>query len=173
MLAAADGGTPRAAARAAYLKPAPCRAEYEGDRRRNAGRVRTTTESEGAMAEEGMNEILRKKIWRKLQALPEDKQYEVVDFIDYLASKYASRPAAGADPFQHFAESVHRGLRRTRASTTAVKGTMKVLGAADRVIDSFREAGRGFLAELEAGSPEPEPREDRPPPETREIVVDP
>ena len=132
-----------------------------------------TTESEGAMAEEGMNEILRKKIWRKLQALPEDKQYEVVDFIDYLASKYASRPAAGADPFQHFAESVHRGLRRTRASTTAVKGTMKVLGAADRVIDSFREAGRGFLAELEAGNPEPEPREDRPPPETREIVVDP
>lgn len=127
------------------------------------------------MAEEGMNmnEILRKKIWRKLQALPEDKQYEVVDFIDYLASKYASRPAAGADPFQHFAESVHRGLRRTRASTTAVKGTMKVLGAADRVIDSFREAGRGFLAELEAGNPEPEPREDRPPPETREIVVDP
>ncbi len=139
----------------------------------NAGRVRATTESEGAMAEEGMNEILRKKIWRKLQALPEDKQYEVVDFIDYLASKYASRPAAGADPFQHFAESVHRGLRRTRASTTAVKGTMKVLGAADRVIDSFREAGRGFLAELEAGNPEPEPREDRPPPETREIVVDP
>lgn len=122
--------------------------------------------------EEEMNEILRKKVWRKLQALPEDKQYEVIDFIDYLSSKYASRSAPGAPPFQHFAESVHRGLRRTRASTTAVKGTMKVLGAADRVIDSFREAGRGFLSELEAGKPEPEPKDERPPPETREIVVD-
>ncbi|WP_419940756.1 hypothetical protein [Candidatus Palauibacter sp.] len=128
--------------------------------------------AEENMAEEGMNEILGKKIWRKLQALPEEQQYEVADFVDYLSSKYASRPAPGADPFQHFAESVHRGLRRTKASTTAVKGTMKVLGAADRVIESFREAGRGFLAELEAGTPEPPPKDDRPPPETREIVVD-
>ncbi len=123
--------------------------------------------------QEGMNEILEKKIWRKLQALPEEKQYEVADFVDYLASKYAPKAAPARDPFQNFAESVQRGLRRTRASATTVKGTMKVLGAADRVLDSFRDAGRQFLAELEEGRPERmEKKEGRPPPETREIVVD-
>lgn len=125
------------------------------------------------MAEEGTNEILKKQVWRKLSSLPEEKQYEVLDFIDFLTSEYADRSAPRPDAFQSFAESVQRGLRRTRASANTMKGTMKVLGAADRVLDSFREAGREFLAELEAGSPEPPPKPaDRPPPEKREIIVE-
>lgn len=129
-------------------------------------------ESEEGMADAGMNEILKKQVWRKLAALPEEKQYEVLDFIDFLSSEYGDRSAPRADAFQQFAESVQRGLRRTRASATTMKGTMKVLGAADRVLDSFREAGREFLAELEGGSPEPAPKPDRSPPEEREIIVE-
>lgn len=119
-----------------------------------------------------MNEILKKQIWRKLDALPEEKQYEVLDFIDFLTSEYGDRAAPRPAAFQQFAESVQRQLRRTRASANTMKGTMKVLGAADRVLDSFREAGREFLAELEAGRPEPGPRGDEPPREEREIIVE-
>jgi len=125
------------------------------------------------MTEEGMNEILKKQLWRKLEALPEEKQYEVMDFVNFLSSEYGDRRAPRPAAFQQFAESVQRQLRRSRASANTVKGTMKVLGQADRVLDSFREAGREFLAELEAGNPEPPPKDDKkPPPEEREIIVE-
>jgi hypothetical protein len=119
-----------------------------------------------------MDDILKKQVWRKLEALPEEKVYEVLDFIDFLDSEYGRRDGPRAPAFQQFAETVHRGLRRTRASANTMKGTMKVLGAADRVLDSFRQAGREFLAELEAGRPEPPPKRDEGPPEEREIVVE-
>lgn len=119
-----------------------------------------------------MNEILKKTIWRKLDDLPEDKQYQVLDYIDFLSSEYGTRGAPRPPAFQQFAESVERQLRRTRVSANTMKGTMKVLGAADRVLDSFRQAGREFLAELETGRPEPPPRREDTPPEEREIVVE-
>src|SRR5947208_11793788 len=46
-----------------------------------------------------MNEILRDRLQRKLEALPEDKAYLVLDYVEFLESKYAERPA-GAAPFQ-------------------------------------------------------------------------
>ncbi len=121
-----------------------------------------------------MDEILRKQIWRKLEALPHEQQLIVADFVDFLGSKYAIPANPQSDVFQSFAESVHKGLRRTKASATTVKGTMKVIGAADRVLDSFREAKKEFLSELEAGKPVRPPKDDgkRNPPESREIVVD-
>lgn len=120
-----------------------------------------------------MNEILRKQIWRKLETLPEEKVYEVLDFIEFLDSEYGDRAAPRPPVFQQFAESFQRQLRRSRMPATAMRETMKVLGAADRVLDSFRQAGREFLAELEAGRPQPPPPEDEvEPPRRREIVVD-
>ncbi len=120
-----------------------------------------------------MNEILKKQIWRKLEALPEEKVYEVLDFIDFLGSEYGDRAAAEAPAFQKFAEGVQKQMRRGRVNATAVNSTMKVLGRADRVLDSFRQAGREFLAELEAGKPEPPPSEEPDgPPESREIIVE-
>ncbi|MDX1394652.1 MAG: hypothetical protein R3195_09675 [Gemmatimonadota bacterium] len=120
-----------------------------------------------------MNEILKKQIWRKLEALPEEKVYEVVDFIDFLSSEYGDRAASEPPVFQKFAEGVQKQMRRGRMNATAVNTTMKVLGRADRVLDSFRQAGREFLAELEAGRPEPPPPDrDDEPPESREIIVE-
>ena len=120
-----------------------------------------------------MNEILKKQVWRKLDALPEEKVYEVLDFIDFLGSEYGDRAAPEPPVFQKFAEGVQQQMRRGRMSANAVNTTMKVLGRADRVLDSFRQAGKEFLAELEAGKPEPPPP-DTPeePPESREIVVE-
>lgn len=120
-----------------------------------------------------MNEILKKQIWRKLEALPEEKVYEALDFIEFLSSEYGDRKTAEPPAFQKFAEGVQRQMRRSRVPAGAMKETMRVLGRADRVLDSFRQAGREFLAELEAGKAEPPP-EDEPdqPPESREIVVE-
>jgi hypothetical protein len=119
-----------------------------------------------------MNEILKKQIWRKLEALPEEKVYEVLDFIEFLDSEYADRSATSAPAFQRFAESFQRNLRRSRVPASAVRETMKVLGATDKVLDAFRQAGREFLAEMETGKAEPPIEDETDPPREREIIVE-
>lgn len=118
-----------------------------------------------------MNEILRKQIWRKLENLPEEKVYAVLDFVEFLESEYGTQEA-GPPPFQRFAEHFQKQMRRARMPASAVRESMKVLSATDRVLDAFREAGKEFLAELEQGRPEPPPKDEEGPPRKREIVVD-
>jgi hypothetical protein len=119
-----------------------------------------------------MNEILRKQIWRKLEKLPEEKVYAVLDYIEFLESEYGSKDASGAPAFQRFAENFQKQMRRARMPASAVRESMKVLSATDRVFEAFREAGKEFLAELEQGKPEPPPKKDDEPPREREIVVE-
>lgn len=119
-----------------------------------------------------MNEILRKEIWRKLEGLPDDKAYQVLDYINFLRSHYSDRDGR-ATSFQRFGEAVQETMRRGKVPAKAVRETMKVMSTADRVLGSVREAGREFLVELEGGRPEPAPPPvDSEPPRTREIVVE-
>ena len=119
-----------------------------------------------------MNEILRKEIWRKLESLPDDKAYQVLDYINYLQSQYGASDS-GPSGFQRFGELFQETMRKRKVPATALKETMKVMGAADRVLSAFRDAGREFLVELEGGKPEPSaPRGDEEPPRSREIPVD-
>lgn len=119
-----------------------------------------------------MNEILRKEIWRKLEGLPEEKAYQVLDYVNFLRSRY-SEGDGRATSFQKFGEAVQETMRRGKVPARALRETMKAMSTADRMLGSVREAGREFLVELEGGGPEPGPPESPPdPPRTREIVVE-
>lgn len=119
-----------------------------------------------------MNEILRKEIWRKLESLPDDKAYQVLDYINYLQSQYGSADAS-VGGFQRFGEMFQETMRKRKVPAAALKETMKVMGAADRVLGAFRDAGREFLVELEGGRPEPSaPDKEKDPPRSREISVE-
>jgi hypothetical protein len=119
-----------------------------------------------------MNEILRKEIWRKLEALPDDKAYQVLDYINYLGSQYGTA-GSSTSGFQRFGELFQDTMRKGKVPATALKETMKVMGAADRVLGAFRDAGREFLIELEGGRPEPTaPKKEEEPPRSREISVE-
>ena len=119
-----------------------------------------------------MNEILRKEIWRKLEGLPDEKAYQVLDYVNFLRSRY-SEGDGRATSFQRFGEIVQGTMRKGKVPARALKETMKVMGKADQVLDNVRAAGKEFLVELEGGRPEPAPPP-RPtePPRTREIVVE-
>src|SRR5437870_509719 len=71
-----------------------------------------------------MNEILLERLRRKLEALPDEKAYEVLDFIEFLESKYAER-AAGAPAFQKVAETLEDTMRAARVPVSMIKGTME------------------------------------------------
>ncbi|MDT8436611.1 MAG: hypothetical protein RRA92_07630 [Gemmatimonadota bacterium] len=122
-----------------------------------------------------MNEILRRELWRKLDGLPDEKAWQVLDFVNFLRSQYGEseeRPTG----LQRLGEALQDGMRKGRVPATAIRETMKVVGAADRVLGAFRDAGREFLVELEGGRPEPSApsrhERDAEPPRTREIEIE-
>ena len=45
-----------------------------------------------------MNDILRERLIRKLDTLPEEKIYQILDYIDFLESKYAPKPSTAPNP---------------------------------------------------------------------------
>lgn len=118
-----------------------------------------------------MNEILKKQIWRKLEGLPDEKGYQLLDYIEYLQSQYASEHPEESRGFQRFSELLQGQMRLRKVPATAMRETMRVLGATDKVLGAFREAGREFLAEMEQGRAEPAPRRQDEPPASREIEI--
>lgn len=118
-----------------------------------------------------MNEILKKQIWRKLEGLPDEKGHQILDYIRFLENEYADGESEAAG-FRRFAELLQDKMRQRRVPASAMKETMRVLGATDRVLGAFREAGKEFLAEVERGRPEPAPKRPSDPPRRREVVIE-
>ena len=118
-----------------------------------------------------MNEILKKQIWRKLDALPDEKGHQILDFIRFLEREYAGGESE-AKGFRRFAEILQDKMRSRRVPTSAMKETMRVLGATDRVLGAFREAAGEFVAEVERGRPERAPEGPKEPPRRREVVIE-
>lgn len=118
-----------------------------------------------------MNEILRKQLWRELGELPDEEALRVLDHVRSLPRERESTERA-APGVQRFGELFQDALRRGRVPGGARRAAMRAVGAAGRLADAFREAGRQFLAELERGRPEPPPGPADEPPRRREVVVE-
>lgn len=95
-----------------------------------------------------MNEFLSRRILRKLETLPEERVYQVLDYIEFLESKYAERSAAGASPLQRLAETVEDTLRAGRVSVSVVRGTMDAMSAAGRMMDGLAAAGKSVVDQV-------------------------
>jgi len=93
-----------------------------------------------------MNDILRERMLRKLEALPEEKVYQVLDYLEFLESKYADRPA-GAPAFQKVAETLEDTMRAGRVPITIIKGTMDAVGKAGRFFEGLAAAGKAAVEE--------------------------
>jgi hypothetical protein len=109
-----------------------------------------------------MNEMLRDRLLRKLDALPEDKAYQVLDYVEFLESKYADRPA-GAAPFQKVAETLEDTLRAGRVPVNIIRGTMDAVGQAGKFLEKVAAAGKAAVAE--AGKKPAAKVEEPPPPQ--------
>jgi len=92
-----------------------------------------------------MNEILKTRIERKLDALSDERVYQVLDYIEFLESKYATQPAEPPSTFQKLAETVEDTLRAGRVSASAIKGTMDAMSAAGRMMSGLAAAGKAVV----------------------------
>lgn len=98
-----------------------------------------------------MHEILRKRLLRKLEVLPEDQLYQVLDYIEFLESKYAREPAREPSGIQGFAERLEDRLRARSVVPSFMSGTMRMFGAAGRLVDEVSDAGRGVVEGVGSG----------------------
>ena len=89
-----------------------------------------------------MNDILRERLVRKLDTLPDEKIYQILDYIDFLESKYASKPSTAPNPLKRFAEGVEDTLRAGKMSANVIGGTMNVMNKAVGVLTDVANAGK-------------------------------
>jgi len=74
-----------------------------------------------------VNDLLNERIRRKLDVMPDEQAYQVLDYIEFLESKYSQR-AAGAPAFQKVAETLEDTMRAGRVPITIIRGTMDAVG---------------------------------------------
>jgi hypothetical protein len=89
-----------------------------------------------------MEDVTRKRIMRMLEQLPEEQLYQVLDYIEFLELKYARQAGRKPDAFQRFAERVEDQLRVRSVAPKAMKGTMRIMSTAGRVLEGVRELGQ-------------------------------
>jgi hypothetical protein len=97
-----------------------------------------------------MNVYLRDKLLQKLDTLTDERGYQVLDYVDFLESKYADRAAATAtgNPLSRFADAVEERLRAGKVSATAVAETMGLMNRAMGVLSGAAAAGKSVANDL-------------------------
>ena len=95
-----------------------------------------------------MHDVLRDRIIRHLEALPEVQQYQVLDYIEFLSSKY-NRSVRQPGSVQRFGELLEDKMRAQGVALGTIRGALGVVGTAGRVVSGITEAGRTVLREVE------------------------
>src|SRR5436190_14064849 len=98
-----------------------------------------------------MNPYLRDKLLQKLETMADERGYQLLDYAEFLESKYAERqPAAAAagNPLSRFADAVEEKLRAGRVSATTIAETMSLMNKAVGVLNGAAAAGKSVASDL-------------------------
>ena len=95
-----------------------------------------------------MNEHLRDRILRKLESLSDERGYQVLDYVEFLESRYAEKEAPSASTFTRFTEAIEDKLRASRVSASAIAETVGFMNRAASVLNNALETGKSMANEL-------------------------
>lgn len=107
-----------------------------------------------------MNDHLRERINRKLDTLPDDRGYQILDYIEFLESKYGERQNPQGNAFTRFTEAVEDRMRAGKVSAAAIAETMGLLNRAANVLSGAVAAGKSVASDIvnvaqNVGAPRP------------------
>ncbi|HZD05851.1 MAG TPA: DUF2281 domain-containing protein [Longimicrobiales bacterium] len=108
-----------------------------------------------------MHEVLRQRLMRRIESLPEEQVYQVLDYIEFLESKYARDLAVESSGLQRFAENLEDRLRKRAMSPATLREAFQLIAAADRVLSSVSSAGRQIISDLGSLGETPDQDADR------------
>ena len=86
-----------------------------------------------------MNPYVRDRINRKLDTLSDERLYQILDYVEFLESKYAEKSAPTANVFTRFAEGVEDKLRAGGVAVSTVSDTMGFLNKAMGVLNGVAQ----------------------------------
>ncbi len=95
-----------------------------------------------------MNPTLRDRIARAIDTLPDERGYQLLDFLEFLESKYAERTAQAPNALQRFAEGVEDTLRAGRVSAGTIAETMGLMNKAMGVLSGVAAAGKSVASDV-------------------------
>jgi hypothetical protein len=103
---------------------------------------------------------MRERLWRKLEALPDEQLYEALDFIEFLEVKYAPERSARPGGLQGFAERLEDGLRARSVAPQVIRGTVGLMGVAQKAMRTVNDVGSAFLGQASPAGTRPPARGD-------------
>jgi len=87
-----------------------------------------------------MNPYVRERIGRKLDTLTDERLYQVLDYVEFLETKYAEKPATVVNVFQRFAEGVEDKMRSGGIAVVTISDTMGFLSKAMGVLNGVAQS---------------------------------
>ena len=112
-----------------------------------------------------MNDLLKQRISRLLEGLDDEKAYQVLDYAEFLTSKYAQR----SEPqgiFAKITSTVENTMRAGKLPIQAISGTMTLMDSAAKVMKGLAAAGQAVVEEAVKAAEEPRRSELPPEPES-------
>jgi hypothetical protein len=113
-----------------------------------------------------VNEALRQRLLRALDTLPDEKGWQVLDYLEFLESRYAER-ARPTNLFARLSETVEDTMRAARLPAAAISNTAGLVDGAGKLMRGLAAAGEAVVEEaLRAAQSAPPPPGTTPPPGT-------
>ena len=99
-----------------------------------------------------MHDVLRARVIRKIESLPEDQIYQVLDYIEFLESRYSDTQAEKRPGgFQKLGEGIEDRMRKRAFTPSTLREAFQVIAAADRALSGVAKAGRELFDEIAGG----------------------
>jgi hypothetical protein len=93
-----------------------------------------------------MNDLLRARILRALETLSDDRAYQVLDYVEFLESRYAERQRP-TGILAKLTETVEDTMRAGKLPVKAISGTMGIMDSAAKVMKGLAAAGQSVVEE--------------------------
>jgi hypothetical protein len=93
-----------------------------------------------------MNDLLKQRIARLLESLSDERGYQILDYIEFLDSKYAERGRPGGF-LARITETVEDTMRAGKLPIQAISGTMGIVDGAAKVMKGLAAAGQAVMDE--------------------------
>jgi len=93
-----------------------------------------------------MNDLLKQRINRLLDAASDERGYQILDFVEFLDSKYAERSQPDG-LLSRITATVENTTRAGKLPIQAITGTMGLMDSAAKVMKGLAAAGQAVVDE--------------------------
>lgn len=93
-----------------------------------------------------MNEQLKERLLRRLETLSDERGFQVLDYVEFLESKYAER-ATPSNVFSKITDTVTDAMRAGKLSADTISGTVGLFDGASKVMRGVASAAQAVVAE--------------------------